>query len=87
MVEFLVESYVARADRGAPERARKAAERLARAGAPIRFLRSIYLPVEETCFYLYEAGSADDVRAAARAAAIPFGQVFEADSERTREKR
>ena len=47
----------------------------------MRFLRSIYVPEEETCFYLYAARSVDDVRDAAQRAALPFACVAEAISQ------
>jgi len=85
MAEFLVELYVSRSDGGAfergAERARLAAEELTREGTPLRYLRSILLPEDETCFYLYEAASADAVREAARRAALSFERVAEAIAE------
>jgi hypothetical protein len=74
--------YVSRTDapaveRGA-ERARLAAEQLAREGTPVRYLRSIFVPEDETCFLLYEATRAEDVEEAARRAAVPFERVAEA---------
>ena len=82
MPEFLVELYVSRTDAGAvgrrAERARLAAEDLTRDGTPTRYLHSIYVPEDETCFFLYEAASADAVRAAARGAALTFERVAEA---------
>jgi hypothetical protein len=81
VAEFLVEVYVSQADsaaveRGA-ERARLAAEALIREGIPVRYLRSIFVPEDETCFFLFEAASADGVRVAARRAALPFERVAE----------
>ena len=68
MAEFLVETYVARTDSAAvelgAERSRLAAEELTREGTPVRCLRSIFVPEDETCFFLYEADSADTMRAA-----------------------
>lgn len=82
MPEFLVELYVSRADAAAAERngqsARRAAEELALQGIPVRYLRSIFVPEDETCFLLYEADSADLVRAAARRAELTFERVAEA---------
>jgi hypothetical protein len=79
MTEFLVELYVARADaaavEGAAERARAAAEQLTREGTPVRYLRPIYIPEDETCFHLYEAASAEVVREATRRAALPFERI------------
>lgn len=81
MAEFLVEFYVSRTDVGAVERIRVAAAELTRAGAPVRQVRSIFVPEDETCFFLYEANSAAAVREAARRAALPFGRVAEAFAE------
>jgi hypothetical protein len=47
----------------------------------VRFLRSVFVPEDESCFYLYEAASADDVREAARRAELPVDHVVEAISE------
>ena len=44
----------------AAARARAATE-----GGPVRFLRSIFVPEDDTCFLLYEGPSAESVRAAA----------------------
>ena len=82
MAEFVVECYVSRADAGAvergAERARLAAEELTREGTPVRYLRSIFVPEDETCFFMCEAASADAVRETARRAALPFERVAEA---------
>lgn len=85
MTEFLVELYVSRTDgaavgRGAG-RARRAAAELSREGTPVRYLRSIFVPEDETCFFLYEAVSADAVREAARRAQLPFERIAEAIAE------
>lgn len=81
MAEFLVELYISRADPSAVERSavrsRRVAEELTREGTPVRYLRSIFVPADETCFVLYEALSADAVREAARRAALPFERVTE----------
>ena len=65
MPEYFIETYVPRAaaaavGRGA-ELARAAADALAREGTAVRYLRSIFVPEDETCFYVYEAESADAV--------------------------
>jgi len=89
--EFLVELYVSREDaaaveRGA-ERTRRAAEELTREGTPVRFVRSIFVPEDETCFFLCEAVSAEAVREAARRAALSFERVTEALAESGDENR
>jgi hypothetical protein len=85
MTEFLVELYVSRTDEAAVERgaarSRLAAEELTREGTPVRYLRSIFVPEEETCFLLYEAASADAVLETARRAELPLARVSEARGE------
>ncbi len=82
MAEFLLETYVAETDRAAcareAERCRLAADEVTREGTPVRFLRWIFVPEDETCFYLYEAASAELVREVARRAQLPFDRVAEA---------
>jgi hypothetical protein len=57
MVEFALELYVSRTDATAVRRnvelARTAAE-----GTSVRYLRSIFMPEDETCFLFFEASSA-----------------------------
>ncbi|HZT85979.1 MAG TPA: nickel-binding protein [Gaiellaceae bacterium] len=85
MAEFLVEQYVARSDLAAVERgagrAHRTAEEMSREGIPVVCLRSFFAPEEETCFYLYEAGSVEVVREAARRAALPSERVTEVVSQ------
>lgn len=59
-------------------RARAAAERLADGGTPIRYLRSILLPDEETCFHLYQAESEASVVEASRLAGFSSPRILEA---------
>lgn len=81
MTEFFVELYVPRSGAAGLEndtmKARRAAEQLTREGTPVTYLRSIFVPEDETCFHLYEAISADDVRKAAWRAALSFDRVVE----------
>jgi Nickel responsive protein SCO4226-like len=81
VAESLIETYVARTDTDAVGRggelARAAAEELLREGTAIRYLRSIFVPEDETCFLVYEAGSADDVRRAATLAGLPADHIVE----------
>ena len=88
MAQFLLECYVARTDGTAAkrgeERARIAADELTRDGTAVRLLRAIFVPEDETCFYLYEAETVDAVREAARRAALPFERIAEAISESRR---
>jgi hypothetical protein len=82
VAEFLLEFYVAQTNALAVERNEKrtrvAADELTREGSPVRFLRSIVIPEDETCFYLCEAASVDAVRQLAKRAGLPVGRVVEA---------
>jgi hypothetical protein len=85
MPEFLVEFYAFRCDGASVEEcaalAGMHAAELSVEGTPVRYVRSIFVPKDETCFFLYEAGSADDVREAASRAGVPFEHVAELSSE------
>jgi hypothetical protein len=85
MPKFIVELYVARGDDAAVERGveltRRAAERLTREGTPVRHLRSIFVPEDETCSFLFEADDADAAQEAARAADLPFERAVTAAAE------
>ncbi len=63
MAEYLVELYVAQGDhdtaRQYAARAELTAAELTRAGRPVRCVRSIFVPEDDTCFLLVEADSAD----------------------------
>jgi len=71
---FLLETYVPQVQaaeaREAGERARAAAEALADEGTRIRYVRTTFLPEDETCFHLFEAQSAEAVRELGRRAGI-----------------
>lgn len=62
----------------AAARARVAAEELSAEGTPVRYLRSLFVPDDETCFWLYEACSPEAVGEATRRAAIECERVVRA---------
>jgi hypothetical protein len=80
--EYLAELYAPRADAAAverdAERSRRAAQELTREGTPVRHLRWMFAPDDETCFFLYEATSADAVHEVARRAALTFEHIAQA---------
>jgi hypothetical protein len=88
---YFAEAYLARpraSDLPAHERrARSAAKELAQQGIAVRFVRSIFVPADEICFYVFEAASADAVRAACQNAALRFERVIEAVDSRKKEGR
>ena len=86
MPSYLVETYLARGQAGervARERqARSAAEELTRERTAVRFERSIHLPEDEICFYVFEAPSRRDAALAAQRARLDPLRVVEAVSSR-----
>jgi hypothetical protein len=77
---YLLETFLSRStarERTARERrARSAAEELTRQGTRVRFDRTIHVPEDEICFYVFEATSARDaVLAAERAGLNPIRAV------------
>ncbi len=79
MPSYLVEVYLpqSRADeaRATGRRARAAAEQLSREGVPIRYVRTTFLPDDETCFHLFEAASAEVVEEASSRAELGRARV------------
>ena len=77
--QFLVERYVGPADRRDPAAVAKALRRcareLTREGEPVRYVRSIFLPADETCLDLYVAASAHAVREATTRAGLSYDRV------------
>jgi Protein of unknown function (DUF4242) len=71
---YLAETYVARSGLddacAAARRARAAAEELSLEGTPVRYVRTTFLPDDETCFHLIEAPSAEAVAELGRRAAL-----------------
>jgi hypothetical protein len=62
---------------GVAARAREAARELTRRGRPVQFLRSVYVPEDGSCFFLYEGGCEADVRTAAELLGIGVERVVE----------
>jgi hypothetical protein len=82
MPSYLVETYLPRGrmgERAAHERrARSAAEELTQANTRVRFERSIHVPEDETCFYVFDADSSRDAVLAAERAGLDPVRVVEA---------
>lgn len=80
MTSFLVEAYAPAAARIADiaTRTRSAAEVASRAGTPVRYLPSIFVPQDEMCFHLLEAVSAVAVREVIRRAGFSPDRIVEA---------
>lgn len=90
MPSYLVETYLARGDHGERDarerRARSAAVELKEGTAPVRFDRSIYVPEDEICFFVFDAPSGRDAALAAERALLDPIRVVEAISSRKEEE-
>jgi hypothetical protein len=79
---YLVEIYMPRSRahdaRVSASRARSAADELSRAGVAISYVRTTYLPDDETCFHLFEAGSASAVDSVCTCARLDHARVVPA---------
>ena len=79
---YLVETYLARADargRAAREqRARSVAAELTGQGTRVRFDRTIHLPEDEICFFVFDAPSGREAALAAERAELGPLRVVEA---------
>ena len=84
MASYLVELYQPRSHEHQLEQAsarlRAAAAQLSREGTPVRYLRSLFLPEDETCFHFFEAVSAAAVGEASRRAELTYDRIVEAIS-------
>jgi hypothetical protein len=75
MPRYLVESYSSGA---AVDEARERARLTARLGTGVTYVRTTFLPGEETVFHMFDAPSAEAVDRAGRLAALPFQRIVEA---------
>jgi hypothetical protein len=82
MPDYLVEAYVPKSRaaeaRAAGRRARAAADELSREGTSVRYIRTTFLPDDETCFHLFEAVSASTVEELSRRAKLGHSRVVAA---------
>jgi hypothetical protein len=79
MPDYCIELYL---PGGSPEaleeaaaRARAAAESYGDGGRCVLYLRSTYLPEDETCLHFFAAASRDDVAEATRQAGLPGDRI------------
>jgi hypothetical protein len=82
---YLVEGYrpglPVEALRQSARQLRATAERMAREGKDVRYVRSTIVPDDETCLFLMAAASESLVREAYARAAIPFERISTAISD------
>jgi hypothetical protein len=76
---YLVESYVPRLGEAdchdAASRARSVADELSRNGMSVRYLHSLFVAEDETCFHVFEALSVDAVAEASRRAELAHARI------------
>ena len=84
MPSYLVETYLTRGQAGEraerERRARSAAEELTQGKTRVRFDRSIHVPEDEICFFIFDAPSGLDAALAAQRAELEPIRVVEAIS-------
>lgn len=84
MAGYVVEVYVSRLSASELDersaQARRAAEELSRAGAPVNYICSIFLPEDETCFHFFEAPSREAIQQTCSRLGLTFERIAEATS-------
>lgn len=75
MSEYLIEVYTTGADQAVGD-----AERLGRSGGEVHVVRTIFVPDDETCFYLLSGQSEEAVRDAATRSGLQVERVVAAVS-------
>jgi len=79
---YLVEAYMpqsrARDARAAGRDARLAAEQLAREGTPVHYVRTTFVPNDETCFHVFESADKETVGEVCRRAGIGSARIVQA---------
>ena len=82
MKTYVVELYLPNPEPDAlvraAQRAREAVAALAREGTRVRYVRSILIPGDETCFHVFEGPSAEAVGEVSRRAKLDYDRIVEA---------
>ena len=76
MPTYLLEAYNANGGDALAD-ARERAVRAALLGADVQYLRTTYLPADETLLHFFEATSHEALREAARLAALAYERIVE----------
>ena len=78
MASFLVESYVPKLADPVPGELVGKLDAAAQAlGSEVRYIRAIFVPEDETCFYLFEGPSAEAVQEVSRQAGLGYERILE----------
>jgi len=85
MQNYLVETYSPRLGeaecRATATRARQAAEELSRDGFSVRYVRSLFVAADETCFLVFESPSAEAVAEVSEKAGLAHTRIVVVDAE------
>lgn len=83
MSGYLVEVYQSRSPANAaspsPADVAHAADQLTHEGKPVRLLQSLFVPEDETCFFLFDAQSSEAVVEAASRSGLRFERLVRAE--------
>lgn len=78
---YLLESYLPKHELSTRAqmvaRVRRAARAVSAQGTPVRYLRSIFIPVDESCFHLFEGPSAGAIEEVSRQAELDYDRIVE----------
>ena len=81
MPSYVVETFLARGDAGGraarEERARSTADELTREGTHVSFEGSIHVPVDEMCFFTFDAASGSEAALVAERAGLEPLRIVE----------
>jgi hypothetical protein len=84
MTGYVVEVYLSRLRATTLEdltaRARRVSEELSRAGTPVVYVRSIFLPEDEICFHLFDAPSLEAMQEACARLGLTHERIARATS-------
>jgi hypothetical protein len=81
----LIEAYMPGGDLADLEdRARVAADAMGNEGHAVRYLRSVLVRADETCFHFFDAASEGVVAELARRAELPYERIVEAEEKAER---
>lgn len=84
MTTYLIEAYVAGGEMAdLQDRARAVAAAMSDEGHVIRYLRSVLVRADETCFHFFDAASEKLVAELARRADLQYERIVEAEEYRT----
>jgi hypothetical protein len=87
MTGYLVEFYVSRLRASTLEdltaRAHRVSEELSRAGTPVVYVHSVFLPEDETCFHFFDAQSLEAIQQACSRLGLTHERIAKATSVRS----